>query len=68
MEKEKVKEQFITLLKQSNMSIQRIAKASGVNRGTINNWYYGNTMPTIDKAVAALEAVGYKVTVSDKED
>lgn len=52
-----------TAIRSSNLSISKIAKLSGVNKGTIENWLYGNVMPSIDKAEKIFTALGYEIKI-----
>ena len=60
------KEQLIKLIKQSKTSVFNIGQLSGVSYRTIEQWLYGGITPTIDKAIAVLNALGYEIEIKEK--
>lgn len=56
---QKLKEALI----KREMSLSKVAQKANVASSTLQNWMYGNTEPTADKAERVLRVLGYKVEV-----
>lgn len=54
---------LVEKIKSSNISLAKIAEHSEVNSHTIENWLYGEAMPSIDKAEMVLKALGYVIEI-----
>lgn len=61
------KEELIKLIKQSGLSIAKIAVLAGIKVGVLNNWLYTNARPTLHNATAVLNAIGYDLVAVRRE-
>lgn len=54
--------------KRQRMSIRELSELSGVSISTINKWEYCGVIPPIDKFQKVLNALGYELVISKKEN
>lgn len=50
-------------MKSSKFTTAKIAEMSGINKGTIENWLYGNVMPSIENVEKIFNALGYEIVI-----
>lgn len=57
-------EEFLAEVKK--FGVLKVSRLSGVNKGTIYKWIYGDTTPTLAKAQQVADAMGLEFLIFDK--
>lgn len=63
-----VMKDFIQLMRESGLSIPKIARAGGTSHRNIENYMYFGNLPSFPVAIRVLNGLGYKVAVLKEED
>lgn len=62
------KDDFAKLIRQSPLSVQRVSKESKVAFGSVENWLYGHSVPSLENVCKVLNAIGYELIAVAKEN